>query len=1340
MLKQIQYSFKGGNQDLTKSKHPAQYFYDASHIKILSTDSQSTGSVANEKGNELIFNIPSISISNNIISYNDKNLIFSNNSDLQSQITNSIIPTTSDSQIIIGHSVTRDSILFFTTDDLGFDCVWELKNILNKNYDLELLYVRNMNFSSNNLIQSIFNYENENIQKVYWVDGINQIRFLNIRQSNIIDIPLNTLNFVGDFNLSQPIIDSISSGGNHKAGMVQYAYNLYRLNSSQTKLSPLSEIIPLARGENLGGGEVNEIVSTTPIVAIPNIDTQYTNIKVYAIRYTSLDVLPSIELISEKELDQTGNPVYIYDDGSNIGSISLEEFLFLGSDPIIPKHIITKDNVLFPVNITEQNFDIPEELDCRAYSFLQSSTSSVVLDNPGPNQTSYNINSDYSLGYKIDAVNKNYDLYKYQRLSTTLGGEGKYLKFSIEQKSLTNPQNYRLLKDREIYRYGIEFYNKLGQTSLPKWIADYKTPSGNLQGAYNTLKVELKPSFYTWLNSYNFENENDKPVGYRIIRADRTLNDRTIICQGALNSMIFQIKGDEVQSYEKFKIQSNRILNQDKYVKLPTYLIREFQKLPQTNLNDHNGVLQKTNHLGWLNDKNDNSTEEGGEIYTVTRPNSKVSQTFQHTKMLQLNSPEILFENVTTIPSGVSLRTVGLAKSTLNYVYAQEVEIETKLPLRSGKAANGINPHRIAKPYEEDTNDFDRVYTTPEGTSGNNNHRFIGPSGSDDTMDFQQYYRQFNTFINDTNKIKYPIYGIPEISTRGSESKFYNEDPRYNYTNSLKSFISDGEDDCDECGAITSVNSYSSKNVTMLLGNSTDDTQVRKGLEDLYNESSLTFADGILMSELVKDDNFIYSGSLYGGNSYENKKRTNYIKIGQYQDINSNSVTIDNAGDTYVQKFRFLRIGKTDTEIYDKDQLQMSEIVEFPVETTIDLKNRYDISLNAWDSRFQPRYSEYHGYNSVYSQQPNLIKTTDTNYNFQKVEKFDTRITATKSKIPNENIDSWTDLLVNEVRDLDGKYGPINSVLNHDDEIFTFQDEAVSQIIINPRVQVQGNDGLSIELGKGTLLYDNKYLTTKSGSLNKWGTVSTKQGFYYYDALNKSVFKYPEFIKAALSDAKGYHSFFNNNYNYNDIAVDNPVKQKGVVLGYDNYNHDVYITALQGDESFTRCYNELQQEFIDLKTYHPSWYINKGESLYITNSDNNSVYEQYVGDYNKFFGEYKPSYIILQVNPSVNLDTLFTNIFYRSEMYLNDIDQPDKTLTHIHAYNEYQDSGRIPLVIGRNSNLRRKFRDWKADIPRQQNSRNKLRNPWIFLKLELENESNYKMILHDIIVQYTNYK
>lgn len=1338
MEKFVRYTYNGAKRDITKSKHPVEFYFEASHIKIVSTDDQSTGSITNEKGNTKVIEIPDVNINTltNTISYGNKTLSYVNNGEIDVQVSNNELNTTSIYQQIIGHAITRTGIVLFTTD-ANVDCIWHIENVIDGSYDLELIYLRNLNFSTSNPIQALFNFENENIQKVYWVDGINQLRFINLKHNEIegniplIDLPSTNINFVGNVNLSQPKVDNIVPGGNHTAGVIQYAYNLYRLNSSQTKISPLSELVSLDKGDGNGGGEINEIVSSTPVVTINDIDTSYTNIKIYAIKYTSFNQIPSISLIDERELD--GDSLTIYDNGSVIDTLTLEEFLFLGSNPIIPKHIQSKDNRLFPVNIKNIPFVLPDELDTRAYSWSSGQTC-FVYDNVRLNSSNVPIgtarsisSSNYSLSLNHDAVNLNYDFYKYQQDGTTLGAEGKYIKFEVVQKSLSNPENYKLFKDEEIYRFGIEFYNNLGQTSLPKWIVDYKMPKGNLEGNFNTINVELKPAFYTWLNSYNFDN-NNKPVGYRIIRAERNEFDKTIVAQGIITPMMFQVLGDDAKNNAQFESILIREGFQDNKVKMPSFLVREFQGIPNNAANTDalvNGRLQPCKHLNWMNDNGSTVNGEGGEIFT-TIPSQKLSQTFQYTKMMQLYSPELLFQNNLNITNGLKLKVKGLSKSTANGVYAEERFTTTTLEKNGGRSLGGLNPWFITSNQYIDNNNFTDCFDVPQRGAGNFNHAFIGPSGNNGTMNFKQYYRAFNTFVPNTNNLTYDIYGKPEISIRGESRKFYNNDTTLEYKNTLEGFVVDGDNDCNECSPITSLNSFGLDNLTIVLNN-------RKSIEELYDESSLNDTNGVLLVELKKDESEIYTSNIYGGLTYEDKKRTSYLSIGDYNDINTTSIQIDNGGDTFVQKFKFLRINKTDTEVYDTTQAQITELVEYYTETSIDLNNRNDISLNAWDSRFQPQSVEYHKYNTVYSQQSNLIKNTGTTFTFRRIDNFDTRIQSTKLKIPNETIDSWTDILPNETMDLDGKFGPINNIVEFKDQLYTFQDEAIAMIRINPKIQVSASEGAAIELGTGGILYDYDYITTKSGSINKWGIVSTKKGIYYYDALNKGIGRVPDAVSTLLTDIKSHHAYFNTNYNYDLLKQDNPILKKGVVFGYDNYNNDVYFTLLQEDNSFTFCYNELMDQFVDLKQFNPTRYIYKGEKFLATTS-NIDLYESYSGEYNKFFGEYKPSYIILQVNPEVNTNVVYNNIIYNSELYLNDIDQPDKTLTHIQAYNEYQDSGRIPLVFGRSSNLRRKFRQWRANIPRE--GRSRMRNSWIFLKLELDNTSNYKMILHDIIIQY----
>lgn len=1490
--KQVKHSYGGMNRDISKSLYPQNFYFEGRNIRINATTDSSTGSISNEKGNSLILTIPTPEIDyiNKIISYDLKTLEYTTD---EINYLNQ-----SQDQVIIGHCNSRNYIILFTTDNNGFDCIWKINY---ETYDITLLYLRNLNFSINKPIQAINNFENEDIDKVYWVDGVNQMRFINIEHSienkdleELIDVSEDVINMVGKYELSQPIITDVLSGGTHTSGMIQYAYNLYNINSSQTKISPLSQLIPLDKG-SLGGGAVNESVAALPVISITNIDNNYTNIKVYSIKYTSLNQTPVISIIDGREIPSSGN-IEIFDDGAVIQTISTEEFIFLGSDILIPKHINTKFNRLFFANYNEINFNV--DIDFRAYSYnsLGSSTiyDNLFLDSGVPNGTSFTITNDIDYDNpildKFDSVNLNYNTYKYQKDGITFGGEGKYLKYQLTQSLNFNPDN-KYFKDEEIYRIGIEFYNSFGQFSQPNWIADFKSLNGNLEGKYNTLKVTLKPLFFTWLNTFNFESEYDRPVGYKIVIAERTLNDRSIVANGLLSPMMFNDKSTRETGDPFDPSNLTYLRNKAKELaKLPNFLVRNAN---ETARYGNTQPLERAFHLNAMA-VNRNENTEIQRAYYGDRDTS--GRFYQFNAMLQLYSPEILFGNSITLTEGINLKIKGSLKNNDNSSWARGYKASTGEIQDEVKALNGLSPYYsasyvpisgvplvpfnrglIGHPSASDVDkvvhtmyyrnygvptfdsvtpintialennlvlvtgtDPDSLITLTEGNKklsvildvdhqsgvitytitpdvlyntviytvklcsdfeGNNvitslnnvtgtqiisyspvldfptDTTFINPVyivieslsliegeidlnvniGIDPSPEYIEYESLDNTFSVDNSTplisslftpspidIKYNIYGKPELTEKGQSGTTYNNDENYRYLNSLEGFYSDGDTHFDEDGKfgrrIVSINSYGNRCITLVTG--PDDSSVehwnRPLLETIFSDVGLDGENNGLIGELVKSDVEIYLGNIYGGNSYEDKQRSNYIEIGNYKKLNSSlpSIDIDSPGDTFVNSFKFLRIVRTDTNIMQEGVYVLEEIVEYLSETTIDLKNRNDLSLNTWDSKFQPLDSEYHKYNTVYSQTPNLISRRNLNYNTRRLNNFDTNIIASKLKSAGELIDSWTDLQVNEVLTLDGKHGAINSLISFNDELYTIQDKAFAFISVNPRVQVQGADGLQIQLGTGSVLDRYQYVSTDSGTLNKWSVVSTSQGVYYFDLLNKSYMVFRSQING-LSDIKYMHTYFNNNITLEDLKIDNPLIKQGISSGFDHVNNDVFMTFHNSDESFTISFNEARNQFISFYDYLPSMYISKGQYFITTNPDIKSIYRQYAGDYNKFYEEYYPSYVILNVNPESNLDTVFDNIMYKSEIYLNDIDQPDKTLTNVQVYNEYQDSGLIPLVIGRNSNLRRKFRDWNAILPRNQNSRERIRNPWIYLKLQLDNTSNYKMILHDIIISYT---
>lgn len=171
--KQVRHSFqKAMNKDISKSLYPNEHYFHGQNIRIVSTNTQSTTAVTNEKGNSLVVTIPIpvINYTTKIISYGAKTLSYTTD-----EINNSY--GTSGTQVLIGHGLVLDNFILFTTDNSGFDCIWKVNDVT---YDIELLYLRNLGFNTANPIQVINNFENETIDKIYWVDGKHQTRFINI--------------------------------------------------------------------------------------------------------------------------------------------------------------------------------------------------------------------------------------------------------------------------------------------------------------------------------------------------------------------------------------------------------------------------------------------------------------------------------------------------------------------------------------------------------------------------------------------------------------------------------------------------------------------------------------------------------------------------------------------------------------------------------------------------------------------------------------------------------------------------------------------------------------------------------------------------------------------------------------------------------------------------------------------------------------------------------------------------------------------------------------------------------------------------------------------------------
>lgn len=519
---------EGINKDVDKSMLSNKSYLDAQNFRMITSKGNTTGSLETIKGNNFLSDV----------------LI-------------------EDGQFIIGSCEIRDTIILFTTSNETTTPNGGRSMIYSFSLNLEtevgttptILYDDSLNhdgsylnFSTAYPIKVIGRYETPNIQKVYWTDGYNNLRYANVATHLTIDgevyqnsgdyMTVDRFEYLPSFVASRPILKDIV-GGKINTGMIAYSYQLYITNGAETAFSPLSDPIhvvsdndylpntKLYKGDsesiNSGKGFVLEIDNTGNI--------GYNRLRLVRVHYTHLNSTPEIFIVNEISININGGIVHVTDTGDNSGELTIDEFNILSTELFKCQDIATKDNKLFAANIEKSDFIVDETLDFRAVRFKSGSTA-TVYDGVTPLAITADLANWSSYVSDHDGVNKFNDpthdgdssyQWMYQADGTTLGAEGPHIKIDFETEliyldtsnnnttfyatspSSSSDKSYRnyaspwkggnLSWQRdEVYRLFVVFGNDRGQTSDPKWICDLKMPSLHDADFTNASGQTVKPS------------------------------------------------------------------------------------------------------------------------------------------------------------------------------------------------------------------------------------------------------------------------------------------------------------------------------------------------------------------------------------------------------------------------------------------------------------------------------------------------------------------------------------------------------------------------------------------------------------------------------------------------------------------------------------------------------------------------------------------------------------------------------------------------------------------------------------------------------------------------------
>ena len=267
MGKQI-FNIKGMMRDLDPAKSPNQYAYEIRNLRLTAQEDSTLLALTTEKGNTAC------------------------------TVTGDTI-----SGEIIGYCSSQKYIILFTHDSVSIDHIYRLEKN-STSYVSKELYYGDLGFTSNTKIETTYIYENELVQKVYWVDGVHQPRVINIIDTDMEKFFWrdNPFDFLPLMNLKELVsIEKTDISGMFSPGTIQYALCYFNKNTVQSNIfytSPLYYIAPNGRGE-----KPDSFVDTSFHIHATLLDN-FDYVRVYSIHRTSENGTPQCKIVKDIKYDE----------------------------------------------------------------------------------------------------------------------------------------------------------------------------------------------------------------------------------------------------------------------------------------------------------------------------------------------------------------------------------------------------------------------------------------------------------------------------------------------------------------------------------------------------------------------------------------------------------------------------------------------------------------------------------------------------------------------------------------------------------------------------------------------------------------------------------------------------------------------------------------------------------------------------------------------------------------------------------------------------------------------------------------------------------------------------
>lgn len=444
-------------QDLAVNKFPADAAYEIRNMRIITNGSNTSFCLTNEKGNSNV------------------NLALNNST-------------------ILGYVYVEDYIIAFSKNE-KYDYIYKIY-VDDNSLKSKVLYKGDLSFKLDNPIEGVFSIESDKVKKVYWVDGLNEVRTVNIVELENSQDYTNCKFEITANNL--PLNDTIKvtkeyGKGSFTAGVIQYAYCYYNLHGQET---PIINYSCLNYISNQQGITNDKKISCFFNININNVDNSYDYIRIYSIIRTSLDATPEVKRLTDIYIREASEEITFVDNGEVGDVVDPMVLLYLGGDKIIANTLTTKDGTLFLGKINEANHILSES-----------------------DKTDIQKNLKDNLTFQLPEKGREFEDSLY-----------------IDYKGSLNLSQDELLtfKYGETYRIGIQFQfddGKLSDVVYLKDITNTKHP-----------KYLNKALYLPYLQLTNIKDLPSNIIRARLMYVYPNIGNRTRLCQGIVSPTVYEAK------------------------------------------------------------------------------------------------------------------------------------------------------------------------------------------------------------------------------------------------------------------------------------------------------------------------------------------------------------------------------------------------------------------------------------------------------------------------------------------------------------------------------------------------------------------------------------------------------------------------------------------------------------------------------------------------------------------------------------------------------------------------------------------------------------------------------